>query len=286
MGGGMTGVVDHQAREFVLSETDYRSIRDRVYDLSGIRLGDQKFDLVYSRLTRRLRTLGLDDFASYLRLLDGPDGEAEIERMLNALTTNLTSFFREAHHFEHLENDGLRSALAWQKGANRRLRLWSSACSTGEEPYSIAMTLLESGVDLGGVDMRILATDLNTEVLEQASLGHYSAPVMAKCPEAWRKYFRPGQDGGGQADASLKRLISFKPLNLLGPWPMKGPFDVIFCRNVLIYFDTETKRRLVDRFVDILRPGGWLYLGHSESASGNHPKLELIGRTIYQKASS
>jgi len=281
----MTSLTARQTKEFTLSDSDYRSIRDRVYELSGIRLGDQKFDLVYSRLTRRLRTLGLADFTSYLDFLDSSEGPDELEQMLNALTTNLTSLFREAHHFDHLKDLALQSSLEQQKGPDRRLRIWSSACSTGEEPYSIAMTLLDSNIDFGRVDVRILATDLNTDVLEQASLGRYSAPVIAKCPESCRKYVQLSQDGSGQMQAKARDLISFKQLNLLGRWPMKGPFDVVFCRNVLIYFDTKTKLRLVDRFVDILKPGGWLYLGHSESASGNHPRLELIGRTIYRKIS-
>ncbi len=281
----MTSVALRQTKEFILSDSDYRSIRDRVYNQSGIRLGDQKFDLVYSRLTRRLRTLGLPDFTSYLEFLDSSQGQDELEHMLNALTTNLTSFFREAHHFDHLKEIGLKSSLERQKGPERRIRIWSSACSTGEEPYSIAMTLLDSDIDFSHVDIRILATDLNTDVLEQASLGRYSASVIAKCPEGCRKYIQPSQDGSGQMQAITKDLIRFKQLNLLAQWPMKRPFDVVFCRNVLIYFDTKTKLRLVDRFVDVLKPGGWLYLGHSESASGNHPKLELIGRTIYRKIS-
>ena len=281
----MTALSTRAAKELVFSKADFCSIRDKVYELSGIRLGDQKFDLVYSRLARRLRALGLHDFNAYLKHLDGPEGAAELERMLNALTTNLTSFFREAHHFDHLRKTALGSCLARRRGQDRRLRLWSSACSTGEEPYSIAMTILESGIDVSRMDLRILATDLNTDVLEQASLGQYSAQVMAKCPEAYRRYFKPNPDGGGQIKASIRDLISFRQLNLLGRWPMKGPFDIVFCRNVLIYFDTETKHRLVNRFVDILKPEGWLYLGHSESASGDHPQLELIGQTIYRKIS-
>ncbi|MDH3659456.1 MAG: protein-glutamate O-methyltransferase CheR [Alphaproteobacteria bacterium] len=203
--------------------------------------------------------------------------------MLNALTTNLTSFFREAHHFDHLKDEALPTSLERDGGGNRRIRIWSSACSTGEEPYSIAMTLLDSKVDLNRLDVRILATDLNTDVLEQARAGRYSAAVMTKCPESCRRHVQLAADGSGQMRAAARDLISFKQLNLLGNWPMKGQFDVIFCRNVLIYFDTQTKTWLVDRFVKVLKPGGWLYLGHSESASGNHPNLELIGRTIYRK---
>lgn len=281
----MTKLATCKAREFSLSEAEYRTIRDRVYDLAGIKLGDQKQDLVYSRLTKRIRALGLADFASYLEFLDDPQGQHEVEQMLNALTTNLTSLFREAHHFDHLINEAIRSSLDQQKGPDKRLRIWSSACSTGEEPYSIAMALMESKINWSNIDARILATDLNTDVLKRASLGRYNATILAKCPAAYRTYFQPTSGGVNEVKALVKNLISFRQLNLLGNWPMKGQFDVIFCRNVLIYFDNETKTRLIDRFVNILKPKGWLYLGHSESASGNHPSLIPTGRTIYRKIS-
>jgi len=191
----MTNLAVHQSREFSLSDVEYRSIRDRVYDMAGIKLGDQKQDLVYSRLTKRLRVLGLADFTTYLKLLDGPEGKEEVEFMLNALTTNLTSFFREGHHFDHLQSVALQSCLDGQKGFDRHLRIWSSACSTGEEPYSIAMTLLESKIDLSGVDARILATDINTDVLGQAAQGRYSKTITAKCPASCKGYFQPSPDG-------------------------------------------------------------------------------------------
>ncbi len=279
----MATLTDDGARNFHLSDADFRVIRETIYRLSGIQLGEHKRELVYSRLTRRLREYGLPTFKSYIDLLDGPEGGAEIEHMINALTTNLTSFFREKHHFDHLKNVALPSVLGNPEVPNRRLRIWSSACSTGEEPYSIAATLLESGFDWKRIDARILATDLNTDVLRQAAEGRYTSTVMKKSPDSCRRYFDWTSEGDAEANPEIKSLISFKQLNLLNPWPMKGQFDVIFCRNVLIYFDTETKNKLVDRFVDILSPKGWLYLGHSESASGNHPGLELIGQTTYRK---
>ena len=281
----MTKLANSKAREFSLSEAEYKSIRDRAYSLAGIKLGDQKQDLVYSRLTKRIRALGLADFASYLRFLDDPQGQQEVEQMLNALTTNLTSFFREAHHFEHLTAEALKSSLDQQKGPNKRLRIWSSACSTGEEPYSIAMSLMQSRIDLSHIDARILATDLNTDVLQSASQGRYNAAISTKCPAVYQAYFQPLSSGFNEIKPAVRDLIRFRQLNLLGSWPMKGQFDVIFCRNVLIYFDNETKNRLVNRFVNILKPNGWLYLGHSESASGNHPSLISTGRTIYRKTS-
>ena len=281
----MTELAVRKSRDFFLHETDYRSICRRVYDLAGIKLGDQKQDLVYSRLTKRLRTLDLPDFASYLALLDEPNGADEVEYMLNALTTNLTSFFREMHHFEHLKDTGLPSALDQQQGHDRSLRIWSSACSTGEEPYTIAMTLLESGIDLSRIDTRILATDINTDVLKQAAAGRYSQSVLSKCPGSYGSYFQASSDGGGDIKDEVRKFISFKQLNLLDDWPMKRQFDIIFCRNVLIYFDNKTKSQLIDRFVNTLKPQGWLYLGHSESASGSHPSLTSTGRTIYRKNS-
>ncbi len=281
----MTNITSRPTRDFTLSDAEYREIRDRIYKLAGINLGDHKQDLVYSRLTKRIRALGLGNFASYLNFVDSPEGESEVEYMLNALTTNLTSFFREAHHFEHLKDTALKALIKNPNGGDRRLRIWCSACSTGEEPYSIAMTLLESGIDLGKLDIKILATDLNTEVLAQASSGNYSPSVLSKCPPQYRSYFRSKPNGEGEIKENVKELISFRQLNLLGNWPMKGKFDIVFCRNVLIYFDNVTKNKLVDRFANILRPEGWLYLGHSESASGNHSSLAPTGRTIYRKCS-
>jgi chemotaxis protein methyltransferase CheR len=280
----MVDLTTSKSRAFSLSAAEYRSICDRVYDLAGIKLGDQKQDLVYSRLSKRLRTLSLDDFGSYLSLLDTSEGQGEVEFMLNALTTNLTSFFREAHHFDHLKSKALKGSIN-QQNSDRSLRIWSSACSTGEEPYSIAMTVLESGLDPRRFDIRILATDINTDVLEQASLGQYSPAILSKCPANYRTYFQPNPDGGGEIKTSVKDLVRFRQLNLLGNWPMKRQFDIIFCRNVLIYFDNATKAQLVDRFVDALKPNGWLYLGHSESASGVHSELEPSGRTVYRKIS-
>ncbi len=271
--------------EFDLTENDFKFIAGVIYDHAGIVLSDKKRDLVHSRLGRRLRALQLESFKEYCQYIISPKGSDELMAMTNALTTNLTSFYREAHHFEHLKNIALPEikTLASQNG--RRLRLWSSACSTGEEPYSIAMTLLESGIDRRHWDARILATDLNTEVLSAASAGLYSAEVCEKLPSDLRQCFidaRP-QNGKFSIKSEVKGFITFKQLNLLGPWPMRQLFDVVFCRNVLIYFDNETKSKLIDRFIRLLRPGGWLYLGHSETLNGHHEGLTLTGRTIYRR---
>jgi chemotaxis protein methyltransferase CheR len=270
--------------EFKLTEDDFKFIVRTIYDHAGIVLSDRKRDLVHSRLGRRLRELGLSCFKDYCQYLKSPNGANEMTVMTNALTTNLTSFYREAHHFDHLKNVALPGIkdIASQNG--RRLRLWSSACSTGEEPYSIGMTLLESGIDRRNWDARILATDLNTDVLATASAGTYSADVCEKLPTELRRFIDTQPESGKfKIKPDVRNLITFKQLNLLGSWPMKHPFDVIFCRNVLIYFDHETKSKLIDRFVSSLRPGGWLYLGHSETLNGNHQGLALTGRTIYRR---
>jgi chemotaxis protein methyltransferase CheR len=272
-------------REFTLTDCDFRFIADLVYRQAGILLGERKRNLVYGRLVRRLRALGLPDFGAYCAHLQAPEGAAELGLMINALTTNLTAFFREPHHFDHLGGTVLPEAAAGIGAPRRRLRVWSAACSTGEEPYSIAMTLLGSAIEPRGWDIRVLATDLDTSVLATASEGVYAASAAAKVPTDLRGRFLERLDDGRLRIARpARQLITFKQLNLLTDWPMRGPFDVIFCRNVLIYFDAATKARLIDRFVALLRLGGWLYLGHSESLSGGHPALGLTGRTIYRRA--
>lgn len=271
--------------EFNLTDGDFKFIVDLIYKHAGIVLSDKKRDLVNSRLGRRIRELQLNSFKDYCDYIKGAQGNDEMTVMTNALTTNLTSFFREAHHFDHLKDVALPEVknLASQNG--RRLRIWSSACSTGEEPYSIAMTLLESGIDRRNWDARILATDLNTEVLATASSAKYSAEVYEKLPaELQHHVVAPSANSDKfTIKPNVKDFIAFKQLNLLGDWPMRHPFDVIFCRNVLIYFDNKTKSKLIDRFVRMLRPSGWLYLGHSETLSSDNVGLVLTGRTIYRR---
>jgi chemotaxis protein methyltransferase CheR len=272
--------------DFALSNEDFRFIADTIHRQAGILLADHKRNLVYSRLTKRLRALSLPDFKSYCDLLKSPKGVDELGVMINALTTNLTSFFREAHHFEHLRDTALPETVADPRGHGHRIRIWSSACSTGEEPYSIAMTIKAAGLNFAGWDLRVLATDLDTTVLQTAMEGVYDSAAAQKLPKAMSDRFtEPLGDGSGRLRAAkeLRPLITFKHLNLLGDWPMRGPFDVIFCRNVLIYFDAETKTRLIDRFVKLLRPGGWLYLGHSETLTTANPALHLEGRTTYRR---
>lgn len=265
--------------EFRMTDDQFRRIAERVFATCGIVLKDHKRQMIYTRLARRLRALGLDDFGAYLDLLEGRDGAQELQEFTNAVTTNLTSFFREAHHFDHLRSTLLEPAAAAPGRA--RVRIWSAGCSTGEEPYSIALSALASKA-AERCDLRILATDLDTKVLSKAEAGVYPADRAADVPADVRAGL---SRRGDQVEASraARDLIAFRRLNLLHDWPFSGPFDVIFCRNVLIYFDAATKASLVDRFAKVLAPNGVLYLGHSESLLGEHALLTSEGRTIYRR---
>jgi chemotaxis protein methyltransferase CheR len=276
-------------REFEFSETDFRSLVQLAREHTGIALTDSKRNLVYSRLSRRLRSLGLSSFREYRECLQRPDGQQEIERFINSISTNLTKLFREAHHFDHLRN---HVAAAFAQGApgqvGRRLRIWSAGCSTGEEPYTIAIVLKREMPDIARQDVRILATDIDTEVLSKAAQGEYPASSIEEVPTTYRAFVQP-KDGRSTAGnvvmgEELRSLIRFRHLNLMDPWPFRGHFDAIFCRNVMIYFDGPTKTALIERFTAQIKPGGWLYVGHSESLLGSHPKLQLVGRTVYRRA--
>lgn len=267
--------------EIPLPAEAFRRISERIHALAGIVLKDHKRQMVSTRLGRRLRALGLSDYDSYLALLDGPEGAGEAVELINALTTNLTAFFREAHHFDDLREHVIAPRLAARAP---KLRIWSAGCSTGEEPYSIQMTLMAAGALDRPWDYRLLATDLDSQVLARAEAGIYAADRLGGVPANLReRAFRPRPDGSVEVQAALKAQVRFRRLNLLEPWPFRGPFDAIFCRNVLIYFDAETKAGLVDRFAEMLAPDGTLYLGHSESLLGDHPRLVSCGRTIYRR---
>jgi chemotaxis protein methyltransferase CheR len=275
--------VTAREREYHLSDAEFDEIRRLVREHTGIALAESKRELVYSRLVRRLRRLHLDSFREYLAVL--AQGEAaELEEFTNAITTNLTAFFREPHHFEFLAETVL-PMLEKRNAESRRLRIWSAGCSTGEEPYSIAITLQEHMTRFRGWDVRILATDLDSNVLAHGRAGHYRDERFEKMPSSRRnKWFAPSKDGGGTAVPELKSLITFKQLNLMHPFPMKGPFDVIFCRNVVIYFDKPTQRELFDRMAGLQQDGDHLFIGHSESLFKVCDRYQLIGKTIYRKS--
>ncbi len=269
-----------------LTEKSFDFIRVLLREQTGITLAGNKRDMVYRRLIKRLRVLGLDSFEAYCDHLSGPDRDAEIRQMKNALTTNLTKFFRERHHFEHLAKVALPPLVerAERCGA-RRLRIWSAGCSSGEEPHSIAITLCRHMRELDTWDARILATDIDTDMIEAGRAGLYQRRIIEDIPPHLRKRFflDAGAEGECQVTDDARSLITFKPLNLLQTWPMKGPFDVIFCRNVVIYFDKPTQRSLFDRFADILKDDGFLYIGHSESLFNVTDRFRSQGQSIYQK---
>ena len=275
-------------REFELTEDDFRFLARQVYELTGIVIHERKRDMLYSRLSRRLRTLNLASFRDYCDYVGGPTGASEVGAMINAVTTNLTHFFRESHHFDHLRDVALPAfAAAGRQSGMQKLRLWSAGCSSGEEPYSIAMTVKSAAVDFSRWDLRILATDLDTDMVTKGAAGRYRAADAEGIPaEMAAKYTDEVATRAGaeiRMRDGLKQMIAFKQLNLMGDWPMRGPFDAIFCRNVMIYFDHPTKARLIDRYAELLRPDGWLYIGHSESLSKVSDRFQLVGRTIYRR---
>lgn len=273
--------------EFEFADQDFQRIRRIINDIAGISLADGKRELVYSRLSRRLRHLGLRRFDEYCRLLEtGGDHNEEIGEFVNALTTNLTSFFRESHHFDFLGAE-LLPALIRERGAgNRRIRIWSAGCSTGEEPYSIAMVLRET-LPAVGWDAKILATDLDSNVLATAERGVYDESRIKDLSDArvrrWFQRGRGAQSGQVRVASELRELITFRRLNLMHDWPMRGPFDVVFCRNVVIYFDKPTQRVLFERFADLLVDHGHLFVGHSESLFKVTERFVPLGKTIYQR---
>lgn len=271
-------------QEFALHDGDFRKIVQLVMNTAGIVLSDKKRPFIQGRLGRRLRLLGLRDFRQYCRLLETPAGEDERANLINAITTNHTSFFREPHHFDYLTRTILPTIVRDDQGS-RRLRIWSAGCSTGEEPYTLAMTLLGQQSALAGWDTKILATDLDTNVVAHAATGLYDSERLESVPSSLCKRFVTIlPDGRAQMNDELCSLITFAPLNLLHQWPMTGPFDIIFCRNVVIYFDKPTQRKLFDRYAEMLKPRGWLFIGHSESLINVSDRFDLVGRTIYRRA--
>jgi chemotaxis protein methyltransferase CheR len=271
-------------QEFEFTDAEFKRLREIVHARTGIALSEAKRELVYGRLARRLRKLKLQSFAEYCQLIEAGE-PAELEEMTNAITTNLTSFFREGYHFEQLAAEALPQ-MESKRAATRRLRLWSAGCSTGEEPYSLAVVLSEAMGRLANWDVKLLATDIDSKVVATAAEGVYAAErFKGVSAERVKKWFPPaaGRPGFSAASADLKSLITFKQLNLLDPWPMKGPFDVIFCRNVVIYFDKPTQRRLFDRMAELQEPGGWLFVGHSENLLNVTRRYKLVGRTVYRR---
>ena len=281
----MTGLA---LQEIVLGERDFRLISDLVYEHCGINLHDGKKELVRARLAKRLREGRFQNFPDYIQyVLDDPTGR-EFSILVDSLSTNLTKFFREEQHFEYMRSQLLPHILE-SKQARRDLRIrgWSAGCSTGEEPYSIAITLLEAIQGKGRWDAKVLATDVSTRVLEQAQEGVYEKERIEPIPLPLRnKYLNRMRDGHRdlyEVASSLRSVVIFHYLNLMQDWPIKGPLDFIFCRNVMIYFDKPTQGRLINRFYDLLASGGVLFTGHSESLTGIEHRFRYVQPTIYTK---
>lgn len=270
---------EFEKREFPMLESDFWELSQLAYAHTGIVLGEHKKNLVYGRLSRRIRQLGLNSFKEYIALINNGT-HAEFDEFLNTITTNLTSFFRENHHFEYLQKTILP---AFQASSADNYRIWSAGCSTGEEPYSIALTI--KNYYSMPKKVRILATDLDANVLRHARAGQYESSRVEGIDKNILKgsFRRDRTTGAVTAKDELKSMIRFNRLNLLGPWPMKKQFDVIFCRNVLIYFDKETQKKLIARFVNQLSPQGHLIIGHSENITRLNDELDFIGQTIYRK---
>lgn len=274
--------VNYREKEFPMTDKDFQRIAGLAGQYTGIVLADHKRDMVYGRIARRVRKLNLTSFTSYLDFLEA-NLQKELSSFINVITTNLTSFFRENHHFDYL----LKNVLPEIKRKNKvtkRMRIWSAGCSSGQEPYSIAMTLNKFGISAEW-DVKVLATDLDSDVLAKARSAVYSSTDVDGLDDYYVKnYF---QRNNARKEVKIKdrvgKVIHFKRLNLLEDWPMTGPFDFIFCRNVVIYFDKETQKILFDRYADMLNVGGYLFIGHSENLHGISDRFENLGNTIYRK---
>jgi chemotaxis protein methyltransferase CheR len=274
--------------EFPLTTADFERVRALIHQRAGISLSTGKQAMVYSRVSRRLRETGEASFASYLAWLEGASGaaaEAEWQEFINCLTTNLTAFFREEHHFVALHDD-LRAVAATRASAGKPLRLWCSAASTGEEPYSMAMTALEA---LGAAaPVKIFCSDIDTKVLATAQRGVYAAESRGLNADQLKRHFLRGtgsNSGHIRVKPELMRLVEFRAFNLMSPnWASLGePFDMIFCRNVMIYFDAPTQRQVLQRMHGVMKPGGLLYVGHSENFSESRELFRLRGKTVYER---
>ncbi len=272
---------------YVFTDADFAVIARRAHKDFGLHLTEAKKDLVYSRLAKRLRQLGLTDFTSYCQMIEAPEGAEERMQMLSALTTNVTHFFREEHHFRILREQVLPPLLKAARSGGR-VRLWSAGCSAGQEPYSLAFTLLDLCPEAAQLDVRILATDVDPAILVRAQTGVYDNDELKALPESARShYVTPAGDGRFAIGAKARAVISFGALNLMEDWPVRGPFDAIFCRNVAIYFDKPTQARLWSRFADLLPVGGTLCIGHSERVAGPALNcLEPAGVTTYRKSTA
>ncbi|MDZ7260505.1 MAG: protein-glutamate O-methyltransferase [candidate division KSB1 bacterium] len=266
-----------------LSQAQFEKISQLVYQLCGINLHQGKEELVKARLMKRLRALGLGSFEQYLKYLKHDTTGQELALMIDALTTNKTSFFREPQHFDYLR----RQIVPRLRMEGRKIRFWSAGCSSGEEPFSLAILLREEIPDIDRRDVRILATDISTRMLALARQAVYEENTLWDVPmPLLQKYFTPVRDKPPRTyrvNDNVRAIVRLARLNLIDAWPMKGPFDVIFCRNVMIYFDKDIRQQLIQRFYELLRPGGHLFVGHSESLTVLSHRLRYVQPAVYLK---
>ncbi len=268
-----------------LSDREFKIISDKVYELSRINLHDGKKELVQARLNKRLRKLGFDTYKEYLHYVEQDATGEELINMVDVLTTNLTFFFREEDHFDFLTKNVLKPI---DPDKDRKLRIWSAGCSSGEEPYTIAMLMREQIPNMHRMDALILATDISTRILNRAEQGIYNASAFRATPKGFRlKYFSRYPNRKGEqykVNPDLTALVRFRQLNLMAQWPFQGKFNVVFCRNVMIYFDRATQKELVNKFYDAILPGGYFFVGHSESLSSIKHGFKYIKPAVYRKS--
>lgn len=276
-------------REIGLDDSEFKLISDLVYKYCGINLHEGKKELVRSRLAKRLRLLNIPSFRDYIEYALKDESQKEFTSLIDCLSTNLTSFFREKQHFDYLVSN-FYPAIERKKTAKqqKRIRVWSAGCSSGEEPYTIALTLLEYFKNDPSWDIKILASDISTKVLGKAREGIYDeqrvAPVSTELKSRYLNKIRQGRSHLYEVGPELRKMVLFGRINLMEQWPINGPVDFIFCRNVMIYFDKPTQQSLVNRYWEILDSGGLLFTGHSESLTGINHKFKYVQPTIYAKA--
>ncbi|MBL4794271.1 MAG: response regulator [Pseudomonadales bacterium] len=269
-------------REFPMTEENFKTIQRMAFDAAGIKLGYHKEEMIYGRLSKRVRVLGLHNFDEYCRVIT-VTSNSEYKNFVNSVTTNLTSFFRESYHFDSLYEllKNMQTAHTIQK----KIRIWSAGCSKGMEPYSIAMTILKAGFPPGW-DVKVLATDIDTNVLKIAEEGVYSKADMAEVdPEIVAKYFEHASGKKGKSwtiKERVKSLVQFRQLNLMDEWPIKSSFDIVFCRNVIIYFDKNIQKTLFEKFAEKMNPNGIMYIGNSETLANVSKDFKSLGQTTYQ----
>lgn len=265
----------HHKQEVELTDDDFKVLVTLVHEKLGIVLASHKKSMVYRRLSKRLSELNMQSFGEYIKFL--MDDAGEVSNLANAITTNLTSFFRENHHFEHLE-----ALLQDHVRHNKSLRIWSAGCSNGCEPYSIAMVLNKVMGSNKNYDAKILATDIDTNMLSFGSAGIYDMEWIEKIPSSYKTSLTYSKESA-QINHNIRQLISFKKLNLLSQWPIKNKFDIIFCRNVVIYFDKDTQRTIFNKFADLMHNDAHLYIGHSENLMNVSNRFLSLGKTIYKR---